>query len=136
MLTGFQESKRLYKQLEERFISFRIKELFDKKEKINNVFFLTDILENESKDYLRNFVSSIKSDNKYFICLINKTDSNFQWILGTGGMDFPFNDNRQHLLSLIDAKGGGKAPVWQGIADNPDGIDSFFNALKNILAGN
>ena len=133
LLNSFQENKRLYKQLEERFISFRIKELFNKKDKINNIIFLTDIFENESKDFLRNFVSSIKTENKYLICLINKTDSNFQWILASGGIDFPFSENRQHLLSLLGAKGGGKAPVWQGVADNTDGIDSFFDGLGNIL---
>ncbi len=133
VLNNFQENKRLYKQLEERFISSQIKELFNKTKKNNDVFFLTDIFENESKDFLRNFVSLIKTDNKYLVCLINMNNSNFQWILASCGIDFPFTENRQNLLSLIGARGGGKAPVWQGVADNTDGIDSFFNALKEIL---
>ncbi len=133
MLNSFQENKRLYKQLEERFISFRIKDLFSKTEKINDVHFLTDILENESKDYLRNFIGSVKTDNKYLICLINNTGTNFQWILASGGIDFPFSNHKQYLLSLIDARGGGKAPVWQGVADNSNGVASFFEFLKTIL---
>jgi len=133
VLNNFQESKKLYKQLEERLISFQIKELLNKAEQINDVLFLTDIFKNESKDFLRNYVSSIKTDKKYLICLINKMDSNFQWILANGGIDFPFAENRQGLLSLIDARGGGKAPVWQGVGDNSDGLESFFNALKDRL---
>ena len=133
VLNSLQENKRLYTQLEERFIRYRVKDLFNKTGKINNITFFTDIFENESKNLLRNFVSSIRTENKFLICLINKNDSNFQWILASGGIEFPFSRNRQHLLSLIDARGGGNAPVWQGVADNTDGIDSFFNALENIL---
>jgi len=110
-----------------------VKHVFNKTDIVSDVFFITDIFENESKDYLRKFISSVKTDNKYLICLINKTDSNFQWILASGGIDFPFSEKRQHLLSLIDARGGGKAPVWQGIGDNSGGVVSFFDALKDIL---
>lgn len=134
LLNNIQENKRNYKQLEERFITYRIKELFSKIEKINDVLFLNEIFENESKDFLRNFIGSVKTDTKYVICLINKTGSNFQWILATGGIDFPFSKSRQHLLSLIDAKGGGKAPVWQGIGNNQEGIDQFFKDIGNLLS--
>lgn len=133
MLDNFQESKRHYKHLEEKFINLHVKELFRRAGQINDVFFLTDIFENESKEFLRNYVSSIIIDKKYLICLINKTDSNFQWILAAGGNDFPFVENRKDLLSLIDARGGGKAPVWQGVGENPDGLESFFTALMDIL---
>ncbi len=133
ILNNCQETKRLYKQLEERFISLRVKQMFDTTEKYNGVIFITDIFENESKDFLRNLVNSIKTDNKFLICLINKTSSNFQWIIACSGIDFPFTKNKQNLLSLIDARGGGKIPVWQGVADNYNGIDSFFNALRDIL---
>jgi alanyl-tRNA synthetase len=133
MLNSFQEHKRLNKQLEERLISFRIKEMFNKTEKVNNVFFITHVFENESKDFLRNFVNSIKTDDKFLICLINKTDSNFQWILASSGIDYPFSQNRQNLLYLINARGGGKAPVWQGIGNKEEGIEYFFEALGVLL---
>lgn len=133
MLSSIQENKRLNSQLEDRYIDLTVKELLRNGVKNNDLLFVSHTFENESKDFLRNIVNSVKTDSKFLICLINKTVSNFQWIIASSSSDFPFSENRQDLLKLIDARGGGKAPVWQGVGDNSNGIDSFFDKLRSMI---
>ncbi|MCK5152714.1 MAG: alanyl-tRNA editing protein [Spirochaetales bacterium] len=134
MLNSIQENRRVNSQLEDRYINLTVKDIFRNAEKNNDVLFFSHIFENESKGFLRNIVNSVKTDSKFLICLINKTGLNFQWILASGSLDFPFSEHKQNLLQLIDARGGGKAPVWQGVGDNFEGLDSFFDALRALLS--
>ena len=127
LICNFQEEKKLYNRLESRFLKYQIKDMFQDAEKIGDVSFVTAKFENESKDFLINMINIIDTDDRYLICLINKKVSNFQWVVAAGGIDFPFTSMRQELLKIINARGGGKPPVWQGVADNPDGLDSFFD---------
>lgn len=133
LLAGFQENKKLFIQLEERYINLTIKKLFQESEKIDNTFFITAIFENESRDFLRNIVNLLEKDGRFLICLINKSKSNFQWILTINGIEFPFAEHKQNLLNLIDARGGGKVPVWQGIGNKEEDIDKLFDALRTLL---
>jgi len=133
LLASSQENKKLYSQLEVRYIGLVIKEMFKKAEKIDDIYFITEIFENESSDFLRNIVSSLSTDNKYLICIINKSGSQFQWILTVNGIDFPFPLYRQDFLKIIDAKGGGKPPVWQGVGNNEKGLELFFESLRTQL---
>lgn len=133
LMSTLQEEKKLYNRLENRLLKYQIKDMFQNAEKIGDVAFITSIFENESKDFLKNMVNIIDTDEKYLICLINKKDSDFQWVIAAGGIDLPFTSMRQELLKIINARGGGKPPVWQGAADNPDGIDLFFDTLKSEL---
>ena len=133
LLNNFQEEKKLYSRLENRFLKYQVKDMFQDAPKIGDISFITSIFENESKDFLKNMVNIIDNNDKYLICFINKRESDFQWILAAGGIDFPFAGMRQELLRLINARGGGKPPVWQGVADNQDGIDLFFDTLRSGL---
>ncbi len=133
LISNFHEEKKLYNRLESKLLKYHIKDLFQSGLKIGDVSFITSIFENESKTFLKNIVNAIDTDDRYLICLINKNSSDFQWIVAAGGIDFPFAGMRQELLRLINARGGGKPPVWQGVADNPDGLDLFFNALRSGL---
>jgi alanyl-tRNA synthetase len=133
LINNFQEEKKLYSRLENRFSKYQVKDMFQDAPKIGDISFITSIFENESKDFLKNMVNIINNNDKYLICLINKRESDFQWILAAGGVDFPFAGMRQELLRLINARGGGKPPVWQGVADNTDGIDLFFDTLRSEL---
>ncbi len=133
LISNLQEEKKLYNRLESRFLKYQIKNMFQDAEKIGDVSFVTAKFENESKDFLINMINIIDTDDRYLICLINKKVSNFQWVVAAGGIDFPFTSMRQELLKIINARGGGKPPVWQGVADNPDGLDSFFDGLRSGL---
>ncbi len=133
LVRNLQEEKKQYNRLESKLLNYQIKDLFQGARIIGDVSFITSIFENESKAFLKNIVNAIDTDDKYLICLINKNSSDFQWIVAVGGIDFPFTGMHQDILKLINARGGGKTPVWQGVADNPDGIDLFFDALRTAL---
>jgi alanyl-tRNA synthetase len=130
MLSTVKEYKRKYSQLESRYTGFLVKEMFNNAEKINGVYFISGIYENESKDFLRKIVNNFDGNDKYLICLINKMADSFQWIITNAGIDFSLSKD---MLKIINARGGGKAPVWQGMADNDFGIESFLQTLKTEL---
>ncbi len=43
---------------------------------------------------------------------------------------FDFGAFREKMLPLIAGKGGGRAPLWQGAAQNADGLDDLISALN------
>ena len=44
--------------------------------------------------------------------------------------EFDFEQFREKCLSLIQGKGGGKGPLWQGSGDNPDQAENFRKAFR------
>jgi len=127
MISTVKEYKRLYSQMESRYTSLLVKELFNNAEIIDGTYFISEIFKNESKDFLRKIVNCLDGNDRYLICLINRMEESFQWIIANAGFDFSLS---RDVLKIINARGGGKAPVWQGIADNDHSIESFFESLK------
>ena len=74
---------------------------------------------------------------KVLVCLVNVFTDKLRWIIGcSDDMSLPFNDINSELLSVIDGKGGGRPPIWQGTGVKPGRADDFlskFRALATAL---
>ncbi|ADK80013.1 alanyl-tRNA editing protein [Sediminispirochaeta smaragdinae] len=96
--------------------------------------FLSRTFVGQEKDFLRNVADALTGEKPLLVALTNKTENGVQWLVAAlGGLDFPFNELRKELLSAIDGKGGGKAPMWQGIGSNPEGIEAFYERCRKAL---
>ena len=96
---------------------------------------ITGTFTNEGKDFIRKTAEFLRSD--YPVCLVNLTsDRGLQWIIALpDGTDIPFNREKEALLGPIAGKGGGKPPFRQGMGQNPDGVDEFFNRFRQLADG-
>ena len=92
--------------------------------------------ENEGKDFLRGLGKALAEHADTAACLINHSGDQLQWCIVIGPeYGVQLNDIRDELLPVIDAKGGGKPPIWQGIGANPDGADEFLATFRRTLSG-
>lgn len=79
------------------------------------------------------FASSIEKYTDLALCVFNGN----HWLIGLKGRfeNLDFNVIRKNLFPLIEAKGGGRNPLFQGICNgNESAINSFMDALYNTLA--
>ena len=61
--------------------------------------------------------------------------ANAQWCVGLADdRADEFRWIRSDLFPLIEAKGGGKPPLWRGIALDPSGIDTFIRRFSERFA--
>jgi alanyl-tRNA synthetase len=84
-------------------------------------------------DYMKLIAKLLLEQEKPF-CLTMISRGKLQWAIGcVANNGFPFTESRSHLLEPIEGKGGGKAPLWQGMGNNISGREEFQNRF-NLLA--
>lgn len=71
-------------------------------------------------------------------CLINiplEEGLPIHWSFGGGpGTELPFQVIRERLFPLINAKGGGRLPLWQGVGSDRGGVEKFLKGFQSLLA--
>ena len=88
----------------------------------------------ENKEVFREISQLLTRQEGLRFCLTNippEEPDRLFWYMGHGdGVALPFGEMRGTLLPLIDAKGGGKPPLYQGAGNLPDGESAFLNGFK------
>jgi alanyl-tRNA synthetase len=88
---------------------------------------------NEAKDFIPGIAKELSADGNLVACLTNATDDRLQWVVVAGAaVDLDFGEVRDRLLPLIDAKGGGKPPMWQGIGSRPEASRQFLSEFSRL----
>lgn len=87
----------------------------------------------EDKEFLRGVSKVLSEKTGVTACLTNRLGDQLQWsIVIAPGAGVEFGDLRDALLPLIDGKGGGKPPIWQGMGTRPDTAGAFLAAFKRL----
>lgn len=96
---------------------------------------ITAEFEDEGKDFLKKVVQEFPDDASWAACLLNHQGESFQWLVAVSEkIDFDLNPYRKELLALIDGKGGGRAPMWQGVGTGKEGIPRLFEQFSSLTA--
>lgn len=75
----------------------------------------------------------LKRDNAV-ICLVDVLADKLQWSIGCSeNIDLPFQEIKNDLLPLIDGKGGGRPPLWQGTGRKTGQVDEFLAGFKSLV---
>lgn len=101
---------------------------------------MTGDFEGEGKDFLKKIADGMPSDSGWLLAAVNRQiaagDSQggpFQWLIAASGEDvINFNRVKDDLLPIIDGKGGGRPPLWQGVGNKAGGIPDFFRKFRDI----
>lgn len=84
------------------------------------------IMDNAEPSYFKQITISLSSFPDLLLCLLNIKGTDGQWaILSTGSKEFDFNGFRKNLLPLVEGKGGGKSPLWQGKLGTCTALEEF-----------
>ena len=98
---------------------------------------ITESWNDENNYLIMKIMKNLIKREKVLVCLLNVFTDKLRWIIGcSDDMSLPFNDIKSELLSVIDGKGGGRPPIWQGTGVKPGRADDFlskFRALATAL---
>ena len=124
-----------YNKLEEEYAEVYASVMVSEAEKIaaeGKPAVIVKVFENRSKGFLLGLLKalSLRGGNSCSF-IFNKTGDSLTWAVAAGkDADFDFKAFQTDYLPLIDGKGGGRAPLWQGAARNPGGLDSFIDRIR------
>jgi alanyl-tRNA synthetase len=120
------------KETNRRIADFLTREILDRKQ--NNI--LTASLR-ENKEVFREISQILTRVEDLRFCLTNippEEPERIFWYMGHGdGGTLPFGELKGDLLPLIQGKGGGKPPLYQGAGDLIKGEAEFLEAFRVFL---
>ncbi len=94
---------------------------------------ITQSWKDENDHLMMKIMKNLIKREKVLVCLVNVLTDKLQWIIGcSDDMSFPFNDIKHELLPVIDGKGGGRPPIWQGTGVKPGRADDFLSKFKAL----
>jgi alanyl-tRNA synthetase len=97
---------------------------------------ITHHFQGEAKELFRAIAEELAEAPGVAALLTNEVEGRLQWIVVAGeGVEVDADRLRSELLPLVEGKGGGKPPIWQGVGNAPSGAEKFANAFRNLAGG-
>jgi alanyl-tRNA synthetase len=127
--------KRQYSWLENRLAGTIAQQLVDDPQnRVGSGFrIITASWKEENSNLIKKILKDLLKREKVLVCLINSIAGKLQWSIGSSeDIVFPFDKIKAELLSIIDGKGGGRHPLWQGVGLKPQGAKDFIAKFKMI----
>lgn len=95
--------------------------------------FITAEFQAEDPNVIKKIMKTLIQLDNTAICLINIFPDQLLWSIGCGeSVVFPFQQVQKELLPVINGKGGGRAPLWQGSGVNNDGVADFLALFRRL----
>lgn len=87
---------------------------------------------------LQNYAQAVTEYEDLAMCILCPDGNRTKWLIALKGRYecVSFNDVRANLLSKINAKGGGRPPVYQGVADcnDKEALFSFVDGFRKMVS--
>jgi len=95
---------------------------------------ITASWDEEDGNFIKKVMKELMKRDNVIICLINISADRLQWSIGCSeNINVPFQEIKNNLLPMIDGKGGGWPPLWQGTGVNTGLVDEFFAGFKSLV---
>lgn len=90
-----------------------------------------------SEDEFKALPEALLPLDSLMLCVLReRADGKLAWLVSIKGVDGSHQLYQQlvaEALPAIGGKGGGRPPLWQGIATNPSGTDGFFAKVESLF---
>lgn len=127
--------KRKCSQLESRLAEITAQQLYDKSDVVPNASgrIVTGSWKDEDNLLIKKILKILLKRDTLLVCLVNISSGKLQWSIGCSeDMDFPFEEIKGELLAIIDGKGGGRFPLWQGTGKKSENAAAFLSKFKTL----
>lgn len=131
------EHKRKCSSLENRLAASITEELYNARLHADqaNPAIITKIWTGEDHGIIKRVLKLLFKKENIVFCLVNVSaeGGKCQWNIGCSeDTQFPFDTVKKQLLPIIEGKGGGRSPLWQGTGLNPRGLDEFIKVFREM----
>ncbi|MBB6481017.1 alanyl-tRNA editing protein [Spirochaeta isovalerica] len=124
------EEKKRNSDLLKEMASLKAEEIRGQNQSGKQVF----LFDKADPSYFKQITIALSSFDNIHLCLLNISGGAGQWALISHKENTDFNVFRNDLLSLLDGKGGGKAPLWQGKIGKTEEIDVFADQFESAFS--
>ena len=128
--------KRKYGSIENRLAEILAQDLFINRPATPGASFniIAESWKEEENELLKKVMKNLLKNEKTLVCMVNVFPGKLQWGIGCSeDITFPFDGVKGELLSLIDGKGGGRHPLWQGTGLKPDRAEDFLAGFRSSV---
>ncbi len=125
-------------QLEQRLAEFIARELVSEgsRQDEEGLLIVAHAREEEHPELIKKIMKILMQEKRMTACLVNRVEGKLQWSIGSSEeIELPIAIIKERLLPLIDGKGGGRPPLYQGTGLDPSGLDNFLAQFKLLAAG-
>ncbi len=130
ILLSLNEEKKKNNDLLNEITELKVKGILENCSKGTNTF----LFKNMDSQFFKKIVVNLSSIPELTVCLLNQKKDEGQWALISTGEDIiDFNKFRRDLLPIIQGKGGGKAPLWQGKIVDCSSIARFRERFSGLI---
>lgn len=97
---------------------------------------ITHTFDNEDNKFLKSVATTLISQGRKNFCLLNIQPGRLQWLAGVPeeAQDTNLKPGLDEILPIIDGKGGGKPPLWQGVGTRIEAAHEFLDAFRGKVA--
>ena len=82
---------------------------------------------------IKRIMKNLINRKKVIACLLNVIPGKIIWNIGCSeDVDFPFENHKENLMAIIDGKGGGRFPLWQGSGAKTGKSVQFSTAFSEL----
>lgn len=136
LMEDISSCRRKYGSIENRLAEILAQDLFKNQLPAPDSSFhiITESWQEEENELLKKIMKNLVKNEKTLVCLVNVFPDKVQWSIGCSeDIVFPFDEVKAELLSIIDGKGGGRHPLWQGTGLNPRGTADFLARFRSSV---
>ncbi|TVR62250.1 MAG: hypothetical protein EA426_02020 [Spirochaetaceae bacterium] len=105
--------------LTERLASAHARDLIERAEKTPTGTRVVAQELTDGKEYARSLAEAVAAESQTAACLVSRDEAGrvLWWIAASDDAGLDWTAVRRDLFPIIDAKGGGRPPVWQGVGE-------------------
>lgn len=130
------EAKRKNNRIENRLAEITANSLYESHSEQDDLPYriITASRNEEDGSISKRVMKELLKRNNVVVCLIDVLTDKLQWSIGCSeNIILPFQEIKNDLLSMVDGKGGGRPPLWQGTGTNTGQVDDFLTNFKSLV---
>ena len=126
------DQKRKYNRLENRLAETIAQNLYNEPQTQTDACrVIIESWEEEDDNLIKKVIKDLLKREKVLVCFVNRFPNRLQWSIGCSeDIHFPFNEIKDELLSIIEGKGGGRSPLWQGTGLRTEKAGEFLSKFS------
>jgi alanyl-tRNA synthetase len=95
---------------------------------------ITSVWKDEDDLLIKEVSKNLLRRKDTVMCLLNQKKDSVHWIIGCSeNVAFPFEKVKTQLMALLNGKGGGRHPLWQGTGTGSAPVNRFLAEFLEIV---